>query len=595
MSLEVLLQAAQFVDQPPPGGSAAATHSVGRRESSGDDSRSGPATSQQTTSRSTTLSGAYSDHRGNTRRMSDGVDGHCSPERSNSDEDSRSRYQDVDDFSGGEPSSSSRTQGRKSSAGGPHSSSDGNWKLRNDRNKRLVMKHNTENRSVHNVLEKNRRAHLKDCFEALKQEVLDGDDEKKASHLAVLKSAVRCIQQLQKEGDKLQSDAERMSRDRSATQFRLHELKREILTHSPTFDIANCLRDDGDEADSQMTRTASGCSPPPQHQNRFSLSPQRLIPQSQSQPQHPHEASSGGSLLYTRRSSPQQQSFALPPLDYIPEIQLTPVPTNRSSRKRISERVTTESPRQPQPPHRKPTPVKISVATILHETKNSPPLATPSQSRILSPPSSGASSSREPHFTHSPTNMTTTVTHEPSSDPRRHLPIRLRILQDQQEGLFSTSPVPQPHKMDGIQDDDGGETFSPTTRSSISKPPFVQHQQTEIPIPAIFSQGAFWAAGGGGGSYAQLPAFYGPRNGFISSSEAAPSSSQMYQMNQFLVPISMAASGEMMSMGQLPQGVIMLPAGTSMGGTSGGSGMFHYGGPLPSIHQLPMNKNHPPS
>ena len=39
-----------------------------------------------------------------------------------------------------------------------------------------------------------RRAHLKDCFEALKQEVLEGDDEKKASHLAVLKNAVRCIQ-----------------------------------------------------------------------------------------------------------------------------------------------------------------------------------------------------------------------------------------------------------------------------------------------------------------------------------------------------------------------------------------------------------------
>lgn len=41
-----------------------------------------------------------------------------------------------------------------------------------------------------------RRAHLKDCFEALKNEVLENDDDKKASHLAVLRSAVRCLQVL---------------------------------------------------------------------------------------------------------------------------------------------------------------------------------------------------------------------------------------------------------------------------------------------------------------------------------------------------------------------------------------------------------------
>lgn len=35
---------------------------------------------------------------------------------------------------------------------------------------------------------------MKDCFESLKLEVMESDDDKKASHLAVLKSAVRCIQ-----------------------------------------------------------------------------------------------------------------------------------------------------------------------------------------------------------------------------------------------------------------------------------------------------------------------------------------------------------------------------------------------------------------
>ena len=43
------------------------------------------------------------------------------------------------------------------------------------------------------VIYSRRRAHLKDCFDTLKSEVLDPEEEKKASHLAVLKSAVRCI------------------------------------------------------------------------------------------------------------------------------------------------------------------------------------------------------------------------------------------------------------------------------------------------------------------------------------------------------------------------------------------------------------------
>ncbi|KAG7470585.1 hypothetical protein MATL_G00115510 [Megalops atlanticus] len=48
-------------------------------------------------------------------------------------------------------------------------------------------------REVHNKLEKNRRAHLKECFETLKKNI-PTVEEKKTSNLSVLRSALRYIQ-----------------------------------------------------------------------------------------------------------------------------------------------------------------------------------------------------------------------------------------------------------------------------------------------------------------------------------------------------------------------------------------------------------------
>lgn len=50
-----------------------------------------------------------------------------------------------------------------------------------------------DTREVHNKLEKNRRAHLKDCFEQLKKE-LPYQDEKKTSNLSILGNAFRTVQ-----------------------------------------------------------------------------------------------------------------------------------------------------------------------------------------------------------------------------------------------------------------------------------------------------------------------------------------------------------------------------------------------------------------
>lgn len=49
-------------------------------------------------------------------------------------------------------------------------------------------------REVHNKLEKNRRAHLKECFELVKKQLPASQEDKKASNLNILHSALRFIQ-----------------------------------------------------------------------------------------------------------------------------------------------------------------------------------------------------------------------------------------------------------------------------------------------------------------------------------------------------------------------------------------------------------------
>lgn len=47
---------------------------------------------------------------------------------------------------------------------------------------------------MHNKLEKNRRAHLKECFEMLKRQLPTCQEEKKCSNLSILHAAIRYIQ-----------------------------------------------------------------------------------------------------------------------------------------------------------------------------------------------------------------------------------------------------------------------------------------------------------------------------------------------------------------------------------------------------------------
>ncbi|XP_030632943.1 max-binding protein MNT [Chanos chanos] len=112
-------------------------------------------------------------------------------------------------------------------------------------------------REVHNKLEKNRRAHLKECFETLKKNI-PNVDEKKTSNLSVLRSALRYIQTLKRKEKEFEHEMERLAREKIATQQRLAELKNELSQWMDVMEIDRVLRQTVQPEDDQAsTSTAS--------------------------------------------------------------------------------------------------------------------------------------------------------------------------------------------------------------------------------------------------------------------------------------------------------------------------------------------------
>ncbi|KAG7478805.1 max-binding protein MNT isoform X1 [Solea senegalensis] len=112
-------------------------------------------------------------------------------------------------------------------------------------------------REVHNKLEKNRRAHLKECFETLKKNI-PNIDEKKTSNLSVLRSALRYIQTLKRKEKEYEHDMERLAREKIATQQRLAELKNDLSQWMDVIEIDRMLRQTVQpEEDQASTSTAS--------------------------------------------------------------------------------------------------------------------------------------------------------------------------------------------------------------------------------------------------------------------------------------------------------------------------------------------------
>ena len=81
-------------------------------------------------------------------------------------------------------------------------------------------------REVHNRLEKNRRAHLKSCFNELASEC--DLDPAKASNLLVIRTAYKCIMGLRREEREQERNLAALVQEKIQRQNRLNELKRQL-------------------------------------------------------------------------------------------------------------------------------------------------------------------------------------------------------------------------------------------------------------------------------------------------------------------------------------------------------------------------------
>ncbi|XP_075983526.1 uncharacterized protein LOC142981468 [Anticarsia gemmatalis] len=137
-------------------------------------------------------------------------------------------------------------------------------------------------REVHNKLEKNRRAHLKECFELLKRQLPATPDDKKTSNLSILGSAIRYIQVLRRKERDCEHEMERLAREKIAAQQRLSALKREISVRATvrprSIDAVSEDKDREDPINGQVLGIPISISTsPPRSVARMETSPPRTL------------------------------------------------------------------------------------------------------------------------------------------------------------------------------------------------------------------------------------------------------------------------------------------------------------------------------
>ncbi|KAI7800799.1 max-binding protein MNT [Triplophysa rosa] len=180
-------------------------------------------------------------------------------------------------------------------------------------------------REVHNKLEKNRRAHLKECFETLKKNI-PNVDEKKTSNLSVLRSALRYIQTLKRKEKDYEHEMERLAREKIALQQRLAELKNELSQRLDVMEIDCVLRQtvqpDDDQASTSTASEGEDNIDEDIEDESLSATPNAL-PKVPPAPHPEFKKSRPASSLITQHVSiPQKLCTTLPP---VPSAQLSPV------------------------------------------------------------------------------------------------------------------------------------------------------------------------------------------------------------------------------------------------------------------------------
>ncbi|XP_055296493.1 uncharacterized protein DDB_G0284459 isoform X2 [Sitodiplosis mosellana] len=85
-------------------------------------------------------------------------------------------------------------------------------------------------REVHNKLEKNRRAHLKECFEQLKRQLPQMQEEKKTSNLLILSNASKYISQLKRKEKEHEQESQRLAKEKIDKEKKLDMLRHQMST-----------------------------------------------------------------------------------------------------------------------------------------------------------------------------------------------------------------------------------------------------------------------------------------------------------------------------------------------------------------------------
>lgn len=113
----------------------------------------------------------------------------------------------------------------------------------NNNNKNKDHSSYSRHREMHKTLEKNRRAHLRHCFEILKDELPPSEyNEKKTSHINIISCAIRYIQHLKRIECELEHETERLVRTKIRFQNQIAQLKDDLRDLNNKSDIEALLQ-----------------------------------------------------------------------------------------------------------------------------------------------------------------------------------------------------------------------------------------------------------------------------------------------------------------------------------------------------------------
>lgn len=119
-------------------------------------------------------------------------------------------------------------------------------------------------REVHNKLEKNRRAHLKECFDFLKKNIPSLED-KRTSNLGILHSSLRYIQTLKRKEQEYELEMQKFAHEKIMLQERITGLKNELHTMNIDVDTLAVMNDQDYDTNSTSTASEGGTPPPSDH------------------------------------------------------------------------------------------------------------------------------------------------------------------------------------------------------------------------------------------------------------------------------------------------------------------------------------------